>query len=154
VLQALALAEALSSSRPFDPTEFLARIATARVFAKSTLPGKLLAVRQLLADHAPPERAGQALGNGVVADEAVPLALFAFLRWAPGFEEVVRNTILAGGDTDTCAAMSGALCGALVGEEGLPVRWLERVQEPLKGVEAVRDLADRVFAFWKAGRTG
>ena len=46
-------------------------------------------------------------------------ALFSFLRGAPDFEAVVKNAILAGGDTDTTAARSGALCGALVGEEAM-----------------------------------
>ena len=63
-----------------------------------------------------------ALGNGVLAIDSVPLALFSFLRWGPDFEAVVVHTALCGGDVDSIAAMSGALAGALVGEEGLPTQ--------------------------------
>lgn len=74
----------------------------------------------------------------VLAEESVPFAHTCFQRWSPNFEAVVRNTILAGGDTDSTAAMSGALCGALVGEQALPPGWLTRLEDAAK----LRTLAD------------
>ncbi|HEX3769233.1 MAG TPA: ADP-ribosylglycohydrolase family protein [Polyangiaceae bacterium] len=116
---------------------------------------KLEKVRDLLDTSAEPRAGVEALGNGVVADEAVPLALFSFLRWAPDFEAVVRNTVLCGGDTDTIAATSGALCGALIGESALPTRWLDRLESGPKGTDYLRALADATFALWcKRGRSG
>jgi len=45
------------------------------------------------------------------------------------FEAEVRRVVSLGGDTDTNAAVAGALLGALVGEAGLPHAWLDRLQE-------------------------
>lgn len=45
------------------------------------------------------------------------------------FETKVRRVVSLGGDTDTNAAVAGALLGTLVGEGGLPVAWLDRLQD-------------------------
>jgi ADP-ribosyl-[dinitrogen reductase] hydrolase len=44
-----------------------------------------------------------------------------------GFEDGIRSVIALGGDTDTNAAVAGALLGALHGRGGLPEAWLERL---------------------------
>ena len=44
------------------------------------------------------------------------------------FEVEVSRVVSLGGDTDTNAAVAGALLGALVGENGLPPAWLDRLQ--------------------------
>ena len=46
-----------------------------------------------------------------------------------GFEEGLRHVVGLGGDTDTNAAVAGALLGALHGREGLPATWLERLAD-------------------------
>ena len=48
---------------------------------------------------------------------------------APAFEEGIRAVIACGGDTDTNAAVAGALLGARVGASALPDRWLERLSD-------------------------
>jgi ADP-ribosylglycohydrolase len=45
------------------------------------------------------------------------------------FETEVRRVVALGGDTDTNAAVAGAVLGALVGEAGLPHAWLDRLQD-------------------------
>ncbi|HET7869674.1 MAG TPA: ADP-ribosylglycohydrolase family protein, partial [Actinomycetota bacterium] len=45
------------------------------------------------------------------------------------FEAEVRRVVSLGGDTDTNAAVAGALLGALVGEGGLPHDWLDRLED-------------------------
>jgi len=45
------------------------------------------------------------------------------------FETEVKRVVSLGGDTDTNAAVAGALVGALVGEGGLPRAWLDRLQD-------------------------
>jgi ADP-ribosylglycohydrolase len=45
------------------------------------------------------------------------------------FEAEVRRVVSLGGDTDTNAAVAGALLGALVGEGGLPLAWLDRLED-------------------------
>lgn len=56
------------------------------------------------------------------------------------FEAELRRVVSLGGDTDTNAAVAGALMGTLAGEEGLPNEWLERLQD--RG--AVRTEAERL----------
>jgi len=41
-----------------------------------------------------------------------------------GFEEALVATVAAGGDTDTNAAVCGALLGAALGREAIPARWI------------------------------
>ena len=41
-----------------------------------------------------------------------------------GFEEAVAATVAAGGDTDTNAAVCGALLGAALGRQEIPSRWV------------------------------
>ncbi|WP_028322879.1 ADP-ribosylglycohydrolase family protein [Desulfatiglans anilini] len=53
-------------------------------------------------------------------------ALWQLLH-APCFEEGVVDTVMRGGDTDTNAAICGALLGAVGGLDAIPVRWVDRV---------------------------
>jgi len=46
---------------------------------------------------------------------------------APSFEIGLVNTVMQGGDTDTNAAISGALLGAVYGLDSIPARWVDRV---------------------------
>lgn len=48
---------------------------------------------------------------------------------AVAFEEGLRRVVGLGGDTDTNAAVAGALLGALHGAGGLPPAWLELLSE-------------------------
>lgn len=57
------------------------------------------------------------------AYHTVPVALYAWLRYRGKFEDALGNTIRCGGDTDTVAAICGALVGCDVGPEGIPKQW-------------------------------
>ncbi|MFI1362677.1 ADP-ribosylglycohydrolase family protein [Streptomyces griseochromogenes] len=59
-------------------------------------------------------------------------ALWA-LRTTRSYEEAVRAAIDLGGDTDTVAAVTGALAGAVYGSAAVPLRWAEAVHVPLPG---------------------
>jgi ADP-ribosyl-[dinitrogen reductase] hydrolase len=48
---------------------------------------------------------------------------------APPFEEGLRAVVALGGDTDTNAAVTGALLGAQHGRDALPVGWLARLED-------------------------
>lgn len=149
VVHAAALASALGQANP-DYGTMTKEVLRHRRVSGTPMQAKLELVRELLAASADSRTAAEALGHGVLAEEAVPLALFSFLRWGPDLDAVVRNTVLCGGDTDTIAAMSGALCGAVVGERGLPARWLERLEKGPRGADYVRSLADSTFELWCA----
>jgi ADP-ribosyl-[dinitrogen reductase] hydrolase len=49
------------------------------------------------------------------------------LMHAPNLEEGVVDTVMRGGDTDTNAAIAGALLGAVYGLDGIPTQWRECV---------------------------
>ena len=53
-------------------------------------------------------------------------ALWQMLH-APSFEEGVVDTVMQGGDTDTNAAIAGALLGAIYGEEAVPAQWRDSI---------------------------
>jgi len=56
------------------------------------------------------------------------LGLQALAREEP-FEPALRRVVALGGDTDTNAAVAGALVGAAVGRTGLPAEWLARLAD-------------------------
>lgn len=57
------------------------------------------------------------------------------LRTTSSYEEAVRAAIDLGGDTDTVAAVTGALAGAAYGIQGVPGRWAEALHVPLPGFD-------------------
>lgn len=53
--------------------------------------------------------------------------LRAELLHAPSLEEGVVRTVRRGGDTDTNAAIAGALLGAVHGRDAVPVQWRQMI---------------------------
>jgi len=88
-----------------------------------------------------PQRVAAAVGNGVAAVQSVPAALAAFLGTPRSFRDTVRCAVLTGGDTDTIAAMAGALSGAHLGASRLPVTWQLRLEDAPR----LHRLADRLL---------
>ncbi|HYT94738.1 MAG TPA: inositol monophosphatase family protein [Gemmataceae bacterium] len=72
---------------------------------------------------------------------------FHQLLHAPNFEEGVVATVMAGGDTDTNAAIAGALLGAVHGREAVPPRWIHALLScrPLRGTPTSHP---RAMRFW------
>src|SRR5262249_49813780 len=50
---------------------------------------------------------------------------FYQLLHAPTLEEGIVDTVMRGGDTDTTAAIAGALLGSVHGRAGVPQRWID-----------------------------
>ena len=76
--------------------------------------------------------------SGYVAD-SVPLAIYSarFIEQFP-LDEVLRNTIEAGGDTDTIASMTGQIAGAWLGSSGISRELISRLPN-LREIERVVD---------------
>lgn len=91
-----------------------------------------------LPSQAPVATVVEVLGNGIAALDAVPTAVHAALRNRHSFRDTVGYAVSLGGDTDTIAAMAGALTGALHGCSAVPPAWLHR----LEARERLVDLAD------------
>ncbi len=65
---------------------------------------------------------------------------FHQLLHASSFEDGVVRTVMAGGDTDTNAAIAGALLGAAYGRTAVPAAWRDAVLScrPIEGLRGVR----------------
>jgi len=59
-----------------------------------------------------------------------------------GFEEALIALVNAGGDTDTNAALAGAVLGARYGASEIPLRWMRYIPQK----ERLVDLADRLVS--------
>ncbi len=89
--------------------------------------------RSLAAGESTGDFAIRALGleKGVTgySYHTVPIVLHAWLRHPEDYIAAVKEVIRCGGDTDTSAAIVGAITGARVGVEGIPVAWREGLIE-------------------------
>ena len=94
------------------------------------------------------------LGNRIEALHSVPTAIANFALTPESFETTISNVILLGGDTDTLAAMAGALSGAYVGTGRLPGRLVELLESSPKGQAYLRQLAEQLFAVYYRGLKG
>jgi poly(ADP-ribose) glycohydrolase ARH3 len=110
VVQALAVNLALQlPSGQLDPGSFLDSFR--RFGLSQTFLGALEKVGDLL-PSAPSSEVVEIVGNGIEAHRSVPAALFAFLSSRGDFARSIECAVRLGGDTDTIAAMAGALAGA------------------------------------------
>ena len=96
------------------------------------------------AQHEPPSDFQTQQGWVLVA---LQNAFFRLLH-TPNLEEAVVSTVRAGGDTDTNAAICGALVGAVYGREAVPAQWQRMVLScrPMPGQPGVEQ--PRPALFW------
>jgi ADP-ribosylglycohydrolase len=113
-----------------------------RVGKSATTVGRKLGAElpALLLRRAPVQEMQEALGNGTAAHEGIPFSLGCFLRSPGDFAEAVMPAVRHGGDACAVAAMAGALCGAYVGESGIPERFLAHLTERRELGEAAEGL--------------
>jgi len=140
VLQAVAVSQLLDEpdGPALDVARFLERLAG--TLASPAYQSKLADIHELLPD-ADASAVVRRLGNGVAAQSSVPTALYAFVRSPDSFVETVCYAISLGGDTDTIAAMAGALAGAYLGGQSIPEPLLGRAE----AADDLRELADDLF---------
>ncbi len=80
------------------------------------------------------------------------------LLHAESLEEGIVSTVMCGGDTDTNAAIAGALLGAVHGRDAIPMQWLDRLLScrPMAGIAGARHARPEGFwpvdALWLAER--
>ena len=146
--QLLALAVALCShSDGFDRVAFFRELLLACESAEYR--GKLDEARQVQATE---QLAG--LGNQIEALHSVPTAIASFALTPESFEETIGNVIFLGGDTDTLAAMAGALSGAYLGAGRLPARLVGLLERSPKGRAYLEELSEQLLAVYERHRTG
>ncbi len=79
------------------------------------------------------------IGNSILSYNTVPLAFYCFLS-SSNFEEAVIKACRCGGDTDTIAAMAGALSGAKFGLKSIPDKYRK-----VENFEYIFSLADKLY---------
>ncbi len=92
--------------------------------ALADLPSDQARYREMLDARWQP--ANTNLPNGTVWT-CLAQAVWAVRTHADSFADAVTAAIDLGGDTDTVAAVTGALAGARVGIQGIPIRWMTYV---------------------------
>ena len=88
------------------------------------------------------ETIGCARGVTGFAPNTVAVALFAWLRHRGDFRRVISEVVACGGDTDTVAAIAGGICGAEVGESGMPAEWIAGIGDWPRSVGYVREVGN------------
>jgi hypothetical protein len=76
----------------------------------------------------------------------VPVALHAWLTSPGNLEAALDAVIACGGDTDTVAAITGAIVGAGVGRAGIPESHLARIWDWPRGAKWIEDAARNALA--------
>ena len=74
----------------------------------------------------------------------VPVVLHAWLSSPRDFRRAVTEVIRCGGDTDTTAAIVGAIVGSGTGPDGIPAEWLGKLREWPRSVGWMRQLGQAV----------
>ena len=89
------------------------------------------------------------MGTGKFILQSLPAAMFSFLANPHDVESAILCAVNAGGDTDTIAAMAGAMAGAFNGAQGIPMRWLNELEKK----DLLIDLANMLYDLATEGRT-
>lgn len=78
--------------------------------------------------------------SGYIYD-TVSAALYLAEQYHGDFRGAVAAAIRCGGDTDTVAAITGAIVGSHVGEAGIPPEWIDGIRDWPRSVPSMRKLA-------------
>ena len=126
-----------SESVATQSTEFASHILALRDWL--TLD-ETVALEAIVAVGGQPLRAG--FGISAFAIPTVLASLYAFLRHPYDFPAAVECAIRVGGDVDTTAAITGAICGAHNGVDAIPGHLVASVKDSAE----IQDLGARLFA--------
>jgi ADP-ribosylglycohydrolase len=78
--------------------------------------------------------------------ESVPLSIAAAeLFPSLGFQNMMREIVSCGGDTDTIASMAGQITGARLGRSELPEDWIAQITEREMILEIAENFAETIF---------
>ncbi len=103
--------------------------AIAAFVGESHVAQHLEKAQSLLDADTPSEDALAALGTTGYVVETVASALYCFLRTPSDFLTTVSAAVRGGGDTDTIAAIAGAISGAYNGIANMPQRLVGQVED-------------------------
>jgi poly(ADP-ribose) glycohydrolase ARH3 len=139
--QLMALATSLAVELPEISPQILS--SALQPWCQTTVFGKRIKLLAAISDAKQIEQ----FGNGIEAHESVVTALACFSLSPDSYPDAIAMAIWQGGDTDTIAAMTGALCGARSGSSAIPAAPLENLEDEafLKSVNTIAgDLRARI----------
>jgi poly(ADP-ribose) glycohydrolase ARH3 len=143
--QLMALAVAVAARQPvFDRASFYGELL--RRCRDEEYQWQLGVASQFRRQHS----VGSVLGNGLEAHRSVVSAIACFTTSPESYEGAVSRAIGLGNDTDTLAAMAGALSGASLGVGAIPSPLLERLEEQGKGRDYLQHLASQLYGRYLA----
>jgi len=145
-VQALAVAQAvkLDSTEDFRPEHFVRYLID---FARTTeIREKLELLKELLNEDVPPPIVAKQLGQSIAVHESLPFAVYSFLRFPSSFEDCLYCAIMHGGDRDTLGAMAGAISGAYLGFEAIPLLWRTKLENREKIERLALELARKTLS--------
>ena len=86
------------------------------------------------------EQIGSSNGISGYIYHTVPCVLQTWLRYPDDYRAGIQEIIKAGGDTDTTAAILGAIIGARVGVTGIPTAWIDKIMEWPRSIAWIKAL--------------
>ncbi|MDP6043173.1 MAG: ADP-ribosylglycohydrolase family protein [Dehalococcoidales bacterium] len=122
----------------FNGGDFLARLAD---FTPEAVYREKLGLIEGLMEEPDRGKVVLKLGNGIEVFNSVPTAICSFLSRLQSFARAVVQAISLGGDTDTVAAMTGAISGAYLSVTAIPVNW----RDQLENRRYIEELGERLF---------
>ena len=135
------------------PEEFLADVAT--ITRGEELRGTLHAAVSALEENKSclefADSRGWTRGVSGYINHTVPAALYCWAKYPRDFGQCVKNAVLLGGDTDTVAAIAGAICGANLGADAIPAGWIGRLREWPRTVDWMTELANSLYTAMAQG---
>jgi len=69
------------------------------------------------------------LGEGWIAEEAVALALYCFLKHPGDYTKTVLRGANTNGDSDSVACIAGGISGAYLGIAAIPDKWVKNIEK-------------------------
>ncbi len=144
-LQACAVALALNTPSDEDIDKEVFLFSLQNFIQNQLYKEKVARIRELLGEQ-DKVKVVAILGNGIEAPRSVPTAIYCFLRQPQSYKDTVIYAISLGGDTDTIAAMAGAVSGAYLGIEAIPSDWRAKL-ENREYIEALAEKLWQIAAF-------
>jgi len=143
VLIASAIAMLLQS-RQFSTKEFFARlhdVATTEEFQWQLITAGRLGADEMIS-----------FGSSLPAHRSVTTAITCFTCSPNSYMDTISHAIALGDDTDTVAAIAGALSGAYLGINAIPTHLLEKLENGPKGRDYIDGLANDLYLQFAARR--
>ncbi len=136
-----------------EPIEFLDR-ASRQIEGdelRSCLENAVTALRDAKSPLDYADAQGWSKGVSGYVNQTVPAALYCWASSPADFRRSVENAVRLGGDTDTVAAITGAVSGANLGSEKIPAEWIERMAEWPRTIDWMTRLAQRLTEATEGG---